>query len=388
MLLSLCSCVALLHAAATRAATVADVQALLDQLHAKKDDAIAKELSQMQMTERVSSGQLAKWNADFTGTKTRQALMLLADESAFLELPAQGIPAAAAPDLDAQRAIMSLAVDYVHQALPRIPNFYATRATVRFVDTPPETGRHASDKTEERKMRYLDEARVTVLVRDGKELVDPGKSKNAPTAVNDSGMSTTGVFGVVLGRVILDAAHGRETWGHWENASDGRRAVFDYAVPQAQSHYEVEWCCAVTDGFEFEPFRKQSSYHGEIAIDPESGAIRRMTMVADLDPGDPLVRSSIAVEYAPVEIGGRRYICPVRSVSITVGEIVILGRDQQPPDEKHKRPLETSLNDVVFDDYHLFRSESRILTGAESPPAEAPGAPGSGSAEPAAKPQM
>jgi hypothetical protein len=97
--------------------------------------------------------------------------------------------------------------------------------------------------------------------------------------------------------------------------------------------------------------KKISAYHGEIAIDPADGSILRLSVIADLEPADQVVKSNILVEYGPVEIGARSYICPVKSVSIWVAKI---------PESK---ALQTMLNDVVFAQYHLFRSESRVLTG-------------------------
>jgi hypothetical protein len=64
-------------------------------------------------------------------------------------------------------------------------------------------------------------------------------------------------------------------------------------------------------------------------------------------------------------LGAKVYFCPVRSVSITRAPIVI---------EKHVKdkvvqalgPEKDMLNDVVYGDYHLLRSELRILTDAVS----------------------
>jgi hypothetical protein len=62
------------------------------------------------------------------------------------------------------------------------------------------------------------------------------------------------------------------------------------------------------------------------------------------------------VEYAPVEIGSRTYICPVRSVAVS--RIPLLGVVS---DAKHPAPVTTRLNDISFTHYHLFRTESTIL---------------------------
>lgn len=88
-----------------------------------------------------------------------------------------------------------------------------------------------------------------------------------------------------------------------------------------------------------------------------NGTILRLTAIADMELGDPILESDISVEYAPVEIGGRNYFCPVKSVSLWVASMP----------ERHV--LETLLNSSVFTEYHQFRSESRILIdGAPATP--------------------
>jgi hypothetical protein len=68
------------------------------------------------------------------------------------------------------------------------------------------------------------------------------------------------------------------------------------------------------------------------------------------------------IEYGPVEIGGERYICPVRSVSISKGRSVVVLTAW---DERFKTfgPYLTMLNDVSFREYHVFRVESHVLPG-------------------------
>ena len=113
------------------------------------------------------------------------------------------------------------------------------------------------------------------------------------------------------------AAPGGLIWIRWEQRVGGRLAVFRYSVPKEnqKSAYAAAGCC-LPDGDGTGGFEKRTSYHGEISIDPASGAILRLTIEADLYGFVPLDRSDIMVEYSPVEIGGKNYICPVRSVSI------------------------------------------------------------------------
>ena len=81
----------------------------------------------------------------------------------------------------------------------------------------------------------------------------------------------------------------------------------------------------------------------------------------------PTIRSDIMIEYGLVEIGGNNYICPVRSVSISRARSVTVLTEW---DESFRTygPFATMLNDVVFEQYHMFRAKSRMLI--DTPPPE------------------
>jgi hypothetical protein len=85
-----------------------------------------------------------------------------------------------------------------------------------------------------------------------------------------------------------------------------------------------------------------SAYHGEIAVDPDDGTIVRLTLLADLDQGDlstlleesvegtPLSRADIVVEYDPVEIGGKVYFCPTRSIAVSLARTLLMPKKDNP----------------------------------------------------------
>jgi hypothetical protein len=161
--------------------------------------------------------------------------------------------------------------------------------------------------------------------------------------------------------VFVDAAaaHSEFTWSHWEQSADGPQAVFRYTVPRYTSHFEVGFCClADPDGTIF--FKKYPAYQVEIAIDPASGAILRVAVTADLEPRLPMQSSGVMVEYGPVAIGGKTYICPTRSVSIQRTRTVQLVKEWGESFGVYAR-FETMLNDFSFGQYHIFRTQSRIL---------------------------
>lgn len=73
-----------------------------------------------------------------------------------------------------------------------------------------------------------------------------------------------------------------------------------------------------------------------------------------------MVRADIIVEYGPVEIGGKTYFCPVRSVSLSrVPSSHRFASDSR----QNLGPAVTMLNDVAFGDYHMFRADMQIMTG-------------------------
>ncbi len=207
--------------------------------------------------------------------------------------------------------------------------------------------------------------------------MDSGRNPAGQSQPSAQGLITSGEFGPVIGTVLVDAAQGKLTWSHWEKGARGPKAIFHYMVPRNESHYEVKFCCVSGESIDGVVARK-TGYHGEMAVDPASGAIMRLTLRADLSPADKIVRADILVEYGPVDIGGQTYICPVKSISISVAP----APPAQMLDLRHnafaeealkgdRSPgLQTKLNDVVFDQYHVFRTEARVLTG-DAPPSTA-----------------
>ena len=154
-------------------------------------------------------------------------------------------------------------------------------------------------------------------------------------------------------------AHSEFVWSHWERGADGLQAVFRYVVPQAASHFEVNFCClADPDGTI--SLSKIAAYHGEVAIDPASGAILRVTVDAHLEPRLPMLSSAIMVEYGPVVIGEKTYICPTRSVSISRWRGVSILTEWGQTIGVYGR-FKTMLNDMTFSKYHIFRAQSRVL---------------------------
>ena len=284
------------------------------------DKKIAKQLAELELTERLSAAGLARCEANLRGPDARRALIALADRSSFLDPPISEIPTITEPDPQAQRRMIALSADYVKKAIHQLPNLYATRVTTSF-------------QHNKKPLHWVSTESAIVRYRDGQE--ERPRSRVVSTR-GAGGMTTAGEFGPILYVAQVDSAQGNLTWSHWEQGAAAPEAVYRYAVIAGKSHYNV-------DG----QFR---GYHGEITVDPSNGTILRLVLKADPKPSLPLLRADFVIEYGPVELGGKTYICPVKGVALSAS------------------PKLWWLNDIAFEQYHLYRSSAQILAGSTEGP--------------------
>ena len=136
-------------------------------------------------------------------------------------------------------------------------------------------------------------------------------------------------------------------------------------MPQKASHYAVNFCCVrnAEDPRTYQPgsendnsYHGTPAYHGTLSLDPASGAILRVTLESELKSSDPITRAEISVQYGSVEIGGKSYLCPIRSIAISLAQTHGGG------DMSDRSILR--INEASFTEYHRFGSTTRILPGA------------------------
>lgn len=330
---------------------------LLGTLKGTPDADAAHQIHGVKLTERLSAAMLIDFEQMAPGEKSRAALIAIGDESAFLPVPQSDIIARPQPDIAEQQKMVSRVVDYLGKTVPELPNFFSQRKTIRYEDTPEKPANTEAGLTGGRAWRIVGKTTTVVQYRDGKEVLNPEGTPSRRSQQREQGLIARGVFGPILSMIIVDAAHGEMIFDHWEKGQSGEEAIFRCKVSERQSHYTVAFQSAF--GEEPDEMQQHSAYHGEVAIDPGSGAILRIALIADLAGDGPITRGDVMVEYANVEIGGKTYICPVRSVAISAGESGKM-TDRNTPAIRVNRTL---LNDVSFSDYHVFRSELRILPG-------------------------
>lgn len=397
MLISLAILLAVPSTFAAKRVTVAQLDHVIVSSRKKKDSKVAESLNGLQLTQRLSAKRLTAFEAALPGPNSRRALVALADQAIFLDPPSEEISNRPAPDIAEQRAIAAKSVDYVKATLQQLPNLFARRDTIRYEDMP--AGLRAANVNALlpfQPLHPVSRSIATVLYRDGQEIVQTAAEQGGSTSAT-SGLNTSGEFGPIFSVVYGDLPKSNLAWSHWEQGDTGLEAVFHFAVPKAASHYQVEFCCI--RGRIFQQF---TAYHGELTIDPSTGTILRLTLIADLNKNDPIAQAELMVEYGSFELGGKTYFCPEKSISISVapvqwsrppsspftvnqtpvymrgGAVVINGAGSRPDG-----PLQTMLNETVFDHYHLFRGDVEILAANESQGGSTPAPtanPSSGSA--------
>lgn len=327
---------------------------LLHQLD--QDDDLIPQIEKTQLTERMSTLTLYRLVGKYKlGPHVQQVLEELADRSALLKLPPSEELHQPPPDSAAQAGMLAASRNYVIHELAHLPNFIATQTTTRF-DNSPVALKYFQSMTDGDGFHRVGAEKHQISFRDGSEVFDethaPSDSRQSDLKQKDSGLQSRGEFGAEAAVLLMDLEKGTAVFDHWEQTMAGPAAVFHYTVPRDSSHYEVTDECK-----DHVSFRDTPPYHGDLALDPKSGAILRMTLETDSKSGDPVSHIASVVEYGPVVLGNRRSICPLRSLAFMVEEVngCALGK------RRLQKPV-AMLNQTIFFNYHRFGSSTTIIT--------------------------
>jgi VWFA-related protein len=402
-LMPLAFMVAISHSAlAARRITPEQLQQLVisSQASHQSDADTVRQLADLDLTAQLNPAALERLIALSPGQKTTQALRGLAGLSAFLDPPASEIPNTPAPDFQKQKAILDRTIHYVARTLASMPDFLVSRNTEHFDDSPQalqsgawpvHAGFHLTG-TFESAITFVDGAE-----KDGQfqpvssaplsKKPDSARAKGAAKAAAvGSGLNSWGEFRTILGIPLVDAAKGKIGWSRWERIDGKSAAIFQFQIDKSISRYEVQFYRNRPASHSNKTasnyvFRQTAGYHGHIAVDPQTGAILRIVIDADMESGSPITRASMMVEYGPVQLGSRTFICPVHSIAVSSSDEVYQPTSKSPFAEL----VELQLNETKFSGYKRFGSDATVYTGAPPAPVSASGsvAPAS-SAEPVA----
>jgi VWFA-related protein len=337
----------------------------------KSDVEIARKIGDAELSERLTDATLSRLNQQFaSGSLPAMALLLLADRSAFLDPPANEVPATPAPDAATQQRLLEAAERFAVNTLPNLPNLLATRTTFSFDDSPQEVTKGAY--LQRMGLHLVGSSKTEVSVRSEKESSLTRSGETASSRAQ-SGLTTWGEFGSALLTILRDSSQGRTMWSHWEQNRSGVAAVFHYVVPKTASHYEIDtavepirhndssnrWArsggiLATRGSSKTAMIRSTPGYQGSLWIDPGTGTILRVTLVADLKGNSTIEQGAILVEYGPVKIADKTLICPLRSLALSSAPTTVTATLEGTSTQW--------LNENLFSGYHIFASTSRILT--------------------------
>jgi hypothetical protein len=360
--------------AVAKRVTVAQLeQVLVIASAAHKSDAdMVRQIDAMDLSERLTETTLDRLTAQLAlGAQAALALRLLADQSAFLNPPNSELLPTAAPDDAAQQRMLDAARNYVTQTLTRLPNFLATRTTNRYDDTPKAI--NGNEWPVRAGLHLVDSSSREISIRDEQDM--HASAKGSAFWQPQGGMVSGGEFGTTLGMILTDTVKGKVIWDHWERTAAGAAGVFHYSVPKAASHYEVIGLqkppkslgaagtpnggsrgtsgSARGGASNASLVRVTPGYHGSLWLEPATGTILRVTVEADGKDQGPFRRADILVQYGPVQIGGSRFICPLRSIALSEAFLAAGDLAEEEPTQW--------LNETLFTSYHRFGSSVRLL---------------------------
>ena len=325
--------------------SVQELKALLRSARAAGDSDVylASQVSGVRMKERVTDDVVPELWAYAPGPKTAHALEILVDESEFVPGIAESGAALSAAERD---ALLTKAREHAANYIHSLPDFICTRVVRRFDGGQPF---NPDSGLPPLIPQLRDTITSEVAFREGRESYAAQTVNGRALETPPPGLTTWGEFGGIVEELLLGGESPKVEWGRWE-AMDGKRiAVLRYSVDKRNSHYAVSWCCEGKRTRDFKP-----AFRGELFVDPETGSIVRMTRSAGFPAGFPILAIDTMIAYSAVAIGGNSYICPLKSVTMSMREApggLVL----------------SSVSETRFDRYRKFEVSAKVLAADERP---------------------
>jgi hypothetical protein len=345
--------------------TVAELKDTLVSMHkdSKSDADVANALKQVELSEQLTRSAMNGMVENVPGPLSTEQIYVLEARSAFLAPPATDLPATAAPDAAAQKAILDKAADYVSKTYEQLPAIAVTKTTLRFQDNV-EAAASSSGLAGGAKdvsvgsgivnpfqfIHYINSTDTQIASEHGAEKPPAGKDKtpwgaNRMIALQEPDPS--------LGAVFQEAqSAGDIKFQRWELVNGKQAAVYSFDVSKKKAHFEVNVCCfpdveqagkvafTSASGFgsgqpggsaggaggasgnlqtstSWHPYKSNVPYHGEFFIDPDTGIVVRLITQAELKSTEVVHQDDTRIDYGPVTVGGKTLVLPMKTVILT-----------------------------------------------------------------------
>lgn len=335
--------------------TIAELKDTLTSMQAgkKTDTEVAAALKQVELTEQLTRTTMNSLVSYVPGPLSTEQIYVLEARSALLPPPAAESPAAAAPDAAADKAILDKAADYINKTYNQLPALTATKTTIRFQDNVEAASGGsgmqggASEVTTGsgfvnafQFVHYINSTDSTVALEHGAEKASTEKDK---TPWGSNRMIALQMPALGLGEAFAEAqGAGEIKFARWETINGKQAAVYTFNVPKKKAHYEVNVCCfpevqsagkatfssaalpgggGASGNFQtatsWHNYKNTAPYHGEFFIDPETGAVVRLVIQAELKQSDVVHQVDTRTDFGPVMAGGKTLVLPARSITLT-----------------------------------------------------------------------
>lgn len=211
-----------------------------------------------------------------------------------------------------------------------LPNYLAEQVTTRYFSA-----------TFPASWQRLDEVTADLAYVDGKEEYRNIKVNGMPASMppERSGSWTTGEFATTLEDVLSPATAAKFRRRGNDRIAGRAAVVFDYAVAQPNSHWEM----VAPDGRTCRP-----AFDGSLWIDQETHRVLRIEQRTTGMPNDfPTSKAESTVEYAFVKIEQKTYLLPAKSDNLGCA----------------RGSGACTRNSIEFRNYRKFTTESQIKFG-------------------------
>jgi len=367
-----------------RKITVAELTDLLKSLHEQKksDPDVATALKQVQLSEQLTRSKMNDLAGYAAGPQTTEQFYVLEAGSAVLAPPASDIPTTPAPDAAAQKAMLDKVSDYAAKTYSQLPAMTATKTTVRFQDNVEAPGSNSGlvggAKEVTTGSAFVSPSQYIRYIGSTDSHAESLNGVEKPLAKDKTRWGANGqiaLFGQEpnLSAVLREAQDsGGLTFVRWETVNGKSAAVFSYSVQKKKSHYAVDYCCfpdvtqagkanfssaalgaigpsgsggGATGNFQtatdWHNFKAGSvPYHGALCVDPDTGIVVRMIVIAEFKNSDVVHQEDQRIDYGPVNVGDKTLVLPVKKILNT--EVVPTGESGSAGKYTTRRTLLTS----------------------------------------------
>lgn len=270
----------------------------------KSDKQTAKDLSKLSLGERLEPVVVEHLESEGAGPLTMEELeqLAVATENLAAPAPPPDFPHPPFPTAAEQRAAINHAGAFARSYAADLPDFLCDETVVRYEDL------RASGVWQKRdtlgiRLSYGEKA-------EDERLVTYNGRPTTGSLKEYGGAIIQGEFGSLMIQILDPSSHGKFRWDHWTLLRNHLVGVYSYRIEARDSQYHLVF----GQGFDHE--ENTPAMEGLLYLDGEtSDIVRIFNHAADIPPTFAVRQAINRVDYAPQEIGGKRYVLPLRSES-------------------------------------------------------------------------